>query len=787
MPLASDSQLFLSDLNTIGAPLIAIVACLGLAVDLTSDPVSKELDAIEKINGEEHFDAVFAYIQGKMDYLLTSRPTAVNLASALVEMTKEMLSMKDQKGDSAGSRSHRQNLVGAVIKYARFMLDRDRTDNMSLAAFGADAILKNKPAGAKVTIVTICNTGSLATSHYGTALGVVRAIRARDQLKKIVALETRPYNQGSRLTAFEIVEENMPGGTLICDSMAASLMEKEKVDAVVIGADRVCANGDTANKVGSYALALAAAAHQVPFYVASPFTTLDVNMARGKDITIEERPAAELLSTSRAPKNIAVWNPAFDVTPAKYISGIITEKGVILPSVYGTFDVPSFVNKHTEEKAEEKGAADVSAELQVPFGYVEQTTASLPEYLAQNAPAAMEVLGTTSSEDLECVEMGDGNLNLVFIVTNKTGPTKQVIVKQSLPYVRCVGESWPLTIERAFFEFKALSAEKAACPDFVPDLYYFSKPNGLMVMEYLAPPNIILRKGLIQGIRYPTMASDMGTFCAKTLFSTSGFAMSSKGLREEVEFWSKNRDMCELTEQVVFTEPYIQATNNRWTSPQLDEDKKAIENDNELKLAAAKNKSKFVSLTQALVHGDLHSGSVMCSPAQGQTFAIDPEFAFYGPMGFDTGAFVANLFLSYVSQPGHSNNGEEYATWVLEQIQTFWNSFVAKFLEMWDDPAQHTGYLYSRGVLASTEAMKLCQADWVKEILCDTISFAGMKMLRRIVGIAHVEDLDSIADPDVRAKCERHGLAIAKHFIKTACSITSIEQAIEIGKSSRQN
>ena len=183
--------------------------------------------------------------------------------------------------------------------------------------------------------------------------------------------------------------------------------------------------------------------------------------------------------------------------------------------------------------SEENGA--MKAKLEVPLDYVEQSVTSLPAFLARDAPAAMEALGAAAvcPEDLECVEMGDGNLNLVFIVTN-TKNQKRVIVKQALPYVRCVGESWPLTLDRAYFEYLALSAEKEACPDFVPSLYYFSKPNGLLVMEYIPPPNIILRKGLIQGIRYPTMASDIGTFCAQTLFKTSGFKLSETELRANV-------------------------------------------------------------------------------------------------------------------------------------------------------------------------------------------------------------------------------------------------------------
>lgn len=267
--------------------------------------------------------------------------------------------------------------------------------------------------------------------------------------------------------------------------------------------------------------------------------------------------------------------------------------------------------------------------------------------------------------------------------------------------------------------------------------------------------------------------------------------------------------MCALTEQVVFTEPYITAANNRWTSPQLDDDKKGIETDVPLKIAAAKLKAKFVTETQALIHADLHSGSVMCSPVPGQTFVIDPEFAFYGkyllklqgkssartkvpcahtvsnsivgPIGFDTGAFLGNLLLAYVAQGGHKN-GDDYAEWILEQVVTFWKTFESKFIDLWNDPTEHTGYLFGRAVLDADTAQ--AQQDYLQSLFVDTLSFAGMKMLRRIVGIAHVEDLESIDDKDVRSKCERHGLEIAKTFIKTATtSFTSIDQVIELARS----
>uniref|UniRef100_A0A7S4VUX8 Methylthioribose-1-phosphate isomerase n=2 Tax=Ditylum brightwellii TaxID=49249 RepID=A0A7S4VUX8_9STRA len=323
-----------------GAPLIAIVACLGLSVDLATNPKTKsELDNFSP----DDADAILSYISKKTDYLRTSRPTAVNLFNALDELTEKMT---EAASASANGDPKREKIVKCVVQYAEFMLERDVSDNEAIGAHGADAIL-SRVGDKGLKMVTICNTGSLATAGFGTALGVVRELQRRNKLESITALETRPYNQGSRLTAFEIVEEKMPGGQLICDSMAASLMKTKGVDACVVGADRVCANGDTANKIGTYNLSIVAAAHDVPFYVASPFTTLDTKLQSGDDIEIEERPAKELLDTARAPQNIPCWNPSFDVTPAKYITGIITEKGVIEKSEDGTFDIISFVKKHS--------------------------------------------------------------------------------------------------------------------------------------------------------------------------------------------------------------------------------------------------------------------------------------------------------------------------------------------------------------------------------------------------------------------------------------------------------
>jgi len=318
-----------------GAPLIAIVALLGLSVDMHTN--AKSIAELEKMSGDA--EALLAWIREKMAYLKSSRPTAVNLSNALVEVDEKMTKALKSSGDAADKKAV---LCKAVMEYSEFMLERDVSDNKAIGKFGAEAILK-KTGKEKINLVTICNTGSLATAGYGTALGVARSLQEMEKLESISALETRPYNQGSRLTAFEIMEEKMPGGQLICDSSAGALMQTKQVDACVVGADRVCANGDTANKIGTYNLSIIAAFHKIPFYVAAPITSLDITLESGKSIPIEERSSQELISTSKAPANMPCWNPAFDVTPDCNISGIITEKGVIYPDADGKFDCKAFV------------------------------------------------------------------------------------------------------------------------------------------------------------------------------------------------------------------------------------------------------------------------------------------------------------------------------------------------------------------------------------------------------------------------------------------------------------
>ena len=249
--------------------------------------------------------AAFGVVLSKgrgFEVLAGSRPTAVNLFWALDRMKKA----KDLESE------------------ARAIFNEDIAANKAMGKLGAELI----PAGARV--MTYCNTGALATAGHGTALGVIRS--AKNKKLSVIACETRPYLQGARLTAWECVQEGIPC-TLVTDNMAGHLMSRGEVDTVVVGADRIAANGDVANKIGTYPLAVLARRHRIPFYVAAPLSSFDPKTADGSRITIEERAADEVTGyrgVRWAPDGVAVRNPAFDVTPAELITGLICEKAVIL-------------------------------------------------------------------------------------------------------------------------------------------------------------------------------------------------------------------------------------------------------------------------------------------------------------------------------------------------------------------------------------------------------------------------------------------------------------------------
>ena len=299
-----------------GAPAIAIVGTLSVALEL------KNLTQFD--DGQEGWAKLKTFIHGKFEYLKTARPTAVNLSQAGEKFERHI---SELSGTAAEARV-------VLIKEMEKMLTEDIDTNKAIGRNGAMHIASILRESAKATVLTHCNTGSLATAGYGTALGVIRSLYEMDRLHHVYCTETWPYNQGARLTAYELVHDGIPS-TLICDSMAALLLMEKKVSAVIVGADRIVANGDTANKIGTYQLAIVAKHHGVPFFVAAPMSTVDFTLATGNQIVIEERPAKEMFFVNRqrlAAEGIGCWNPAFDVTPADLITGgIITEVGTFKP------------------------------------------------------------------------------------------------------------------------------------------------------------------------------------------------------------------------------------------------------------------------------------------------------------------------------------------------------------------------------------------------------------------------------------------------------------------------
>lgn len=301
-----------------GAPAIAIVGAISVALDVR--------EYAEKAETKED---LVNFVLEKFQKIVKSRPTAVNLSKAADDLSKLVLKANCESP---------VKMAELLLQAATDMLAEDLSINERIGSHGSEWI-KNCVA-AKTSVVTICNTGSLATAGYGTALGIIRSLSEKNFLESVYALETRPYNQGARLTAFELVHDNLPG-TLITDSMAAFLFSQNKnVKVAIVGADRVARNGDTANKIGTYQLAVLARYHGVKFIVAAPTNSIDLTIPDGTHIPIEERPPHELTTINGVPiaaEGINVWNPAFDVTPAALIDAIVTENGVYTNK--GAFDL----------------------------------------------------------------------------------------------------------------------------------------------------------------------------------------------------------------------------------------------------------------------------------------------------------------------------------------------------------------------------------------------------------------------------------------------------------------
>ncbi|MBN1350749.1 S-methyl-5-thioribose-1-phosphate isomerase [candidate division KSB1 bacterium] len=295
-----------------GAPAIGIAAAFGAYLSIRNFPSAQPK--------ARFFDALNAAIE----YLKSTRPTAVNLFWALDRMQTSAQSVQNEEIET---------IKRHLLEQALAILEEDRAICRQLAFAGADLIKDGS------TILTHCNAGGLATSEWGTAVGVIYAAVEQGKNIRVFADETRPLLQGARLTTWELMESGIDV-TLICDNMAAFVMQQQRIDCIIVGADRIARNGDTANKIGTYNLAVLAEKHKLPFYIAAPVSTFDLTLTSGEKIPIEERDPREItegFGTRTAPENVKVYNPAFDVTPNSLIHAFITEKGVIKPPFESNF------------------------------------------------------------------------------------------------------------------------------------------------------------------------------------------------------------------------------------------------------------------------------------------------------------------------------------------------------------------------------------------------------------------------------------------------------------------
>jgi 5-methylthioribose kinase len=387
---------------------------------------------------------------------------------------------------------------------------------------------------------------------------------------------------------------------------------------------------------------------------------------------------------------------------------------------------------------------------------------SVREYVWQR-PELSAVFHPT--EALDVIEVGDGNLNLVFKVFAHADPNRTVVMKQALPYLRLVGDSWPLPTDRARIEAEALKIEARLVPEHTPHVYFYDPEMYLTAMQNL-DPRIIMRKGLIQGIKYPNFAQHIGLFLARTLGGTSDLVLDYRTKKLEVVRFT-NPELCKITEDLIFTEPFRKTERNLFHK-EIEPQVLVLQADDALRVEVAQLKEKFMTHAQALVHGDLHTGSIMVD--QQETYVIDPEFAFYGPMGLDIGAVVANLLLSYASHEVRTpdpENRADFRRYLTETIISLWQVFIAEFQRVAWDQVDPVGM------------PPAYQRDYMARVFEDTLGMAGCIMLRRVIGLAGVADIRGIENVTDRSIAASLALNIGQALIMQRRTIKSIEVLIE--------
>lgn len=366
----------------------------------------------------------------------------------------------------------------------------------------------------------------------------------------------------------------------------------------------------------------------------------------------------------------------------------------------------------------------------------------------------------SQQDKLQVEEIGDGNINFVYRVFSDSN---SLIVKQALPYIRVIGEGWPLSQDRIRIEFEALKLASRHCEGLVPEVYRFDAEQCAIVMEDIGTYGS-LRSALIERQKLPLVAESIGGFLADTLFYTSDLYLGSIEKKALVQQFI-NPDLCKISEEVFFWDPFCDHERNN-VNPLLRSEAEELWQDVELKREVARLKAKFLNQAEALLHADFHSGSVFVN--QSGIKVIDPEFAFVGPIGFDIGLIIANYLLNLAgqaNQPGDRAERSDYQQWLLTSIETIWSSFAQRF-------RTHIQQETKEPSLQLPEYV-----DWyIQELLADSLGYAGTELIRRTIGVAHVEDIESISDPQMRADSERLSLIIGQILIKERYEFKTINQ-----------
>ena len=373
-------------------------------------------------------------------------------------------------------------------------------------------------------------------------------------------------------------------------------------------------------------------------------------------------------------------------------------------------------------------------------------------------------------------EVGDGNLNLVYTVSSDSG---NIIIKQALPYVRLVGDSWPLPLSRSFYEHEVLVRQAKRDPGSVPVIYYFDKEQAIIAMEMLLP-HIILRKKLIAGEYINGLAQRLGEFCARNAFRGSDLSLQTADKKSDTAMFQGNLALMAITESLVFTEPYFEAEMNHHTDG-LDPIVKILRSDVKMKSEAQKMLMKFTSNTETLCHGDLHSGSVMCT--DNETKVIDPEFGFYGPMGFDIGMLISNYLMAYFSQPGHRDSEKlsEYQNWILKVIEETFETFRQEFKKLWN--SERTGILFPSSMFEDQgDSSDFALNEMLEHIWQDAVAVCGIEMHRRVLSLAHNADFEEISDTKKRSQLEARNLMMGRELILNNKSIKNASELTSLAK-----